>query len=147
MRASMNQAIDNIHDTLSADIKVINERANAVVSDLNDDYNAFSDRKDPDITYIAEETVIKARVKWIDKAEELRELIFAGGQGANNGTSVAVTQRYGVVRIKIKSEYIDLVKNSTKIIVDDQPCQILFNYTPHDLFSINYAVFYLSRQD
>lgn len=147
MRASMNQSIDDIHDTLAEDIIIINEVANVVISDSDDNFNAFSDRKDPDITYTSNQTTIKARVKWVDKAEELRELIFAGGLGSNNGTSIPMTQNYGVVRIKVKSEYIDLVKQSTKIIVSGQICQILNNFTPHNLVNINYVVFYLARQN
>lgn len=147
MASSMSQAIDDIHDTLSRDIIIINEKANAVVSDFDDNYNAFSDKKDPDITYTAETNTIKARIKWFDKAELDTQLVFPGGQGSNNGTSIPLIQNYGIVRIKIKNQYKDLIKQSTKIIVDGSDCQLYFSATDQSIINLNYTIFYLIHHE
>lgn len=138
--------IDALHSDFSRTIIVVNEVANAVVNLNDDNYNAFADlRNNPDITYTANQTMISARIKHLDKADSETELIF-NGRGDSKAVSTALRQDYGIVRIKVKKQYTQLVKDSTKIIVDGFDCQLLFNYTPIMLIDLNYAVFYLSRQ-
>ena len=137
LKSSMLSAIDNIAETFARNITIIQEVANVEVID-NDNYNFFSDKKDSDITYTANSTVILARIKYLDKAESYNELVFAG-QG------VPLNQNYGIIRIKVKDEYTNLVAGSTKILVDDQECQLDSNYTPQTFIDKNYSVFYLLR--
>jgi hypothetical protein len=139
-----NQAIDNLHETFAREITVIDEIANVNIQNP-DDYNPLSDAKNPEVTYTANQTIIPARIKYIDKADSEAELIFHG-QGGSKAVSTALRQDYGIVRIKVDKQYTDLVKNSTKIIVDGKDCQLLMNYNPISLFDINFSVFYLSRQ-
>lgn len=145
LKTSVLSAIDNIHDSFARDITIINEVSNVSITEPNDEYNAFSDKKHPNITYSATETIITARIKYMDKAESESQLIFHGGAGGVGG-SAPLNQNYGIIRIKVKTEYTDLVKNSTKIIVDGYDCQLDSNYTTISMVDINYAVFYLTRQ-
>lgn len=146
LKSSILSAIDDIHDTFSRAITIINEVANVEVID-NDNYNFFSDKKDPNITYTANSTVILARIKYLDKAEAAAELVFPGrGGDQSGGTATPLTQNFGVIRIKVKNEYTDLVAGATKILVDDQECQLALNYTPQTWIDKNYTVFYLLRQ-
>jgi len=137
LKNSMLSAIDNVAETFARDITIIQEIANVEVID-NDNYNFFSDKKDQNITYTANSTVILARIKYLDKAESDAELLHAG-QG------VPLNQNYGIIRIKVKDEYTSLVASSTKILVDDQECQLYLNYTPQTFIDKNYSVFYLLR--
>ena len=137
LKNSMLSAIDNVAETFARDITIIQEIANVEVID-NDNYNFFSDKKDQNITYTANSTVILARIKYLDKAESDVELLHAG-QG------VPLNQNYGIIRIKVKDEYTSLVASSTKILVDDQECQLYLNYTPQTFIDKNYSVFYLIR--
>lgn len=146
LKASILSSIDNVHDTFSREITIIQEVANVEVID-NDNYNFFSDRKDSNITYTANSISIMARIKYLDKAEAASELVFAGhGGDQSGGSSVPLVQNYGVIRIKVKNEHTDLVMGSTKILVDDQECQLALNYTPQTWIDKNYTVFYLLRQ-
>lgn len=138
--------IDDLHSIHQRDITVIHEKANEVITD-DGNFNAFSDRDDPAISYTAETTTIPARIKYLDKAEDANELIFAGGGGGKvGGTAAPLTIKYGVIRIKVAKEYNSLVETATKIIVDGIDCQFIMNYTPQSLFNTNYTVFYLARQ-
>lgn len=144
MKSQAASLIDDLHSTFMRGIIIINEIANAsIINDEN--YNVFSDRKDVDVTYTANQTTITARIKYLDKADSETELIFTG-HGDSKAVSTVLRQDYGIVRIKVEKQYTDLVKNSTKIIVDDKDCQLLFNYSPLTLFDTNYSTFYLSRQ-
>lgn len=136
--------IDDLEDTFGRPIIVINEIANAVIQN-DDNFNPFADNKSGDVTYTAVTQIITARIKHLDKADSETELIF-NGRGDSKAVSTSLRQDYGIVRIKVKKQYTDLVKNSTKIIVDGFDCQLLYNYTPISLITTNYSVFYLSRQ-
>lgn len=137
--------IDDLHDIFARNITVITERANAVIED-NGNYNAFSDRKDPVITYTAETSTITARIKYLDKPEDNAELIFAGGGGGKiGGTAVPLAMKFGVIRLKINKQYNDLVASSSKIIVDGIDCQFMMNYVPQMLFNTNYSLCYVIR--
>ena len=145
-KAAYASVIDDLHDTFKREITVINEVANAVVTD-DENYNSMSDRRDQSVTYTANSETIYARVKYLDKAESEELLIFAGGQGdGSGGTSVPLPQKYGVIRIKVEKQYNDLVNESTKIIVDGIDCQLCNTSTPQSLFDLNYTTFYLVRQ-
>lgn len=141
---SAQQAIDDLHGTLARTITIINEVANAAVVNT-DDFNAFSDRNDVNVTYTSVQTDIPARIKYLDKADSEQELIFFG-RGDSKAVSTNLRQDYGIVRVKVDKQYTDLVRNSTKILVDGKDCQLLFNYSPLTLISTNYVTFYLSRQ-
>lgn len=131
--------------SLERSILIVNEIANSSVI-LDDNYNAFADVKnDPNISYSAVSQTIPARIKYLDKADSETELIF-NGRGDSKAVSTSLRQDYGIVRIKVEKQYTDLVKNSTKIIVDGFDCQLLFNYTLQTLFDTNYTTFYLSKQ-
>lgn len=146
LKNSLLSAIDDVHDTFSKTIIIINEIANVTVVE-SDNYNAFSDEKNSNITYTATSQEITARIKYIDKPDAQQQLIFAGGGGdKSGGSSVYVKQNYGIVRIKVKVQYKDLVKNSTKVIINGEDCQILLNYNSQDIVDENYSVFYLTRQ-
>lgn len=138
--------MDSLANDLNREIIVINEVANSVVIDP-DAVNPMSDNKNPTVTYTANQTKIGARVRYIDKADKETELIF-NGHGDSKAVSTALRQDYGVIRIKVATQYTDLVNNSTKLIIDGYDCQLLFNYTPNTLIylSPNYTTFYVSRQ-
>lgn len=147
LKSSINSSVDDLHESLSRPIQIINEVANAVINDNDDNYNAFSDKKDPDITYTANIVEIPARIKWLDKADGDTQLIFAGGGGdKSGGASIFLGNNYGVARIKVKKQYNDLVAGATKIIVDGYDCAIYNIDTQQSIFDLNYSIFYLVRQ-
>ena len=146
LKASANKMMHDLFDTFCREIQVIEEVANATVVD-DPNYNAFSDRQTPDVLYSANTTTIKAVVKYLDKADSETELLFKGAHDKGGGTvSAYMRQEYGIIRIKVPICHKDLIRNATKIIVDDQDCQLIYNYTAKSLFDLNYAVFYLARQ-
>lgn len=145
-KAVYSYVIDDLHDTFKKNILVIQEIANVNISNLDENYDSFSDKKDSHITYSAIETTISARVYFLDKAESAATLIFPGGGGDGSaGTSIPLSQNYGLIRIKTEKQYDDLIKNSTKIIIDGEDCQLASNSTRKSLFNLNYSTFYLMR--
>ena len=146
-KAQASSLINDLADTFKRDILIIQEVANSVIQD-DGNYNAFSDRHDPAITYTANTTTISARIKFLDKPEDYAELIFAGGGGGQvGGTAVPLNMKFGVIRLKIHKDYADLVSKSTKIIVDNLDCQFIMNTVKQSLFDSNYVICYVNRQN
>jgi hypothetical protein len=145
LKDSLLSSIDDMHDTFGVDITVIRELANATITD-DPNYNAFGDNDEPSITYSADSSVIKARVKYLDKPDSQQQLMLAGmGSGARRVTT-DIKQNYGIVRIKVKKIYTDLVLNSSKVIINGESCQLLYNYFSQNMIDLNYSVFYLTRE-
>lgn len=140
-------AIDDVFNNFCRNITIINEVANATI--INDpNYNAFSDRETTDVLYSANTQIIPAVIKYIDKADSETELLFKGVHDSGGGGAVSayMRQEYGLIRIKVKLCHKELVKEATKVIVDDQDCQLIYNFTAKMLFNLNYVIFYLARQ-
>lgn len=138
--------MDRIHDTFQRNITIIQEVANTSITD-DGSFNIFSDRHDPNITYSAIETVITARIRYIDKADAESELIFAGGGGGKvGGTAVPLNTSFGLIRLKFDKQYNDLVAGASKIIVDGLDCQLFYTYSPQSLIDLNYSTAYVIRQ-
>lgn len=138
--------MDDLHATHARDIIIVNETTNVNTDNLDENFNVMSDKKNSNITYTATETTIPARVFYMDKAESEAVLAFAGGQGdGSGGTTIPISQNYGLIRIKVDKQYNDLVKDSTKIIVDGEDCQLATNSTRKGLFDLNYTTWYLMR--
>jgi len=144
IKNAASQLIDDLHDTHKRPIIIVDEVANATVVDP-DSFNPLADTHNTTVTYTANQTTINARIKYLDKADSETELIFFG-HGDSKAVSTALRQDYGIVRIKVEKQYTNLVKSSTKIIVDGKDCQLLMNYNPISLFNTNFVTFYLSRQ-
>lgn len=138
--------IDRVHETFQRNVKFIQEVANVSVND-NGEYNIFSDRHDPSITYSSIETLIPCRIKYIDKSDAESELIFAGGGGGKvGGTAVPLNTSFGLIRLKFDKQYNDLVAGASKIIVDGLDCQIFYTFSPQSLIDLNYSTAYVIRQ-
>lgn len=143
LKNSLLSTIDDVHDTFSIPITVIRESANATIID-DPNYNAFGDNDEPSVTYSADTTVIQARVKYLDKPDAQRQLTL-DSRGASRVVT-DVKQNYGIVRIKVKEIYTNLVLNSSKVIINGESCRLLYNYNTQDIIDANYSVFYLTRE-
>lgn len=141
-RVVYRQAIDDVHDTFKRPITVWRKSAQTVTSE-NADYDAFNDSSVSNVNYTTESKNFYARIKYIDK-QDLEDELKAGDPGIGSQT-LAMTQAFQLVRIKVDREARDYIEGCEKINLDDDN----LDYTvwtiqrPHGVFEPTYYTYYL----
>jgi hypothetical protein len=144
-RAAYEAAIDDMHDTFSRDVSVIQEVKTPVssLSENDDDYDFIHNKAisgPQEFTYSYLETLVKARIKYIDKQEKEFSLITTLG-----GEQLNLVQEFGFIRLKVRTADCSLVDEASHIIVDGNQCKVFFRDRPHGLFDSKYCTFYVQR--
>lgn len=130
-------AIDDIHDTMSRPITVW-KRSAEKITNLNPNYDAFSDQPIQDVQYTPQSKNFNARIKYIDKQD--KEFAFAIASEQNR---IALTQEFQLVRIKVKQDAADYIDDCIKVTIDSNDFKVITSARPHGLFDIDYYTFYL----
>lgn len=141
------QKIDDIHDSFAQEIQVIKDTKvpnNQPITDADDDYNVIYDtnvNNQNEYTFGIISTTIKARVKYLDKQEI--DLAFA----LSRTDEINLTQKFGLIRLKVHLSDCELVSDSSRVIVDGFNTRVLFRDQRHGIIDFNYCTFYVQRTD
>jgi hypothetical protein len=140
-RDTYKSAIQDLHDTFSRNITVWRQ-STEVITNQNDDFDAFNDASNENVTYVSESKIFKARIKYIDRQDKEFELAV-GGTTRATGSSIDLTQEFQLVRIKVDKEANDYIKDCEKITIDEQDFIPLTVPRAHGLFDIDWYTIYL----
>jgi hypothetical protein len=144
-KSSVRTALDNVHTSFARTISLYHEfEQNLDPLDINDNplfgMPSTSTRR---LTPIKTQTDISGVIRYLGNQDDE---ILSFGQGAN------IDKSQGIVRIKIKEEYVDEVRKATTIGLDNTLFQLVSDQKvlgpwPEDSYTGNYSAFLLQRSE
>jgi hypothetical protein len=137
-KTAISAAFDDLHDTFKRTITVFTK---TITTDISNDYNGLWGKDDTPVVRENDVTssTIEARLKFVDKAE------YDKLPMEKSATNLAFPN--GVIRLKIKDENYDLVRNSFKIEFGGLTYRLLSDAGKIGPFDINYYTLYFVRAD
>lgn len=140
--ADLSQPFTDLEDTFGRNITVISAiKTPKEISDEEDyDFTQPNKSADESFDYSYSEQEIKARIKYVDKQDKEFALITTLG-----GEQINLVQEFGILRVKVNSDYSDLVADASSIIVDGLKCKVICRDRPHGLLNTSFKTFYLQR--
>lgn len=142
MKASMENAMGDIHDTFARDIICIKD-AKRVILSTDPNYNFLYKNVQGSVTSVKREInsrTLKARILYVGRQNE--ELF-----DATTSAQIKIDQVVGEVRIKVgKDDYLYL-KGTKRVEFDGRVFTMTSDERPHGLFSPHFYTFYLKPVD
>lgn len=139
--AELNQPFADLQDTFGRKIYAISEiKTPKTSTDQDFDFTNPNSYNDQSFDYSYVETEIVARIKYIEKQDKEFAMITTLG-----GEQINLVQEFGILRIKVHSDFSDIISDASSIKVDGDKCKVIFRDRPHGLISANYRTFYLQR--
>lgn len=136
-KEKIHQVFDNIHDTFSREIEIYTNEQESIINIDNTANPLFPNKNNKNIHKNFKSYKKKARIKYIGDQEKVV------GIGSNNQLNLAFSR--GEIRLKVDEETFNLIKNSTKIKVDDALCELISSPARPGPFSPNYWTIQLKR--
>lgn len=142
VKAAMESAIGDIHDTFARDITCVKE-ANRVILSTDPNYNFLYKNVKGSVTTVQRKInskIIKARILYIGRQNEE---LFDGQTAAQ----IKIEQVVGEVRIKVGKEDYDYLKGTKRVEFDGRMFTMTSDERPHGIFSPHFYTFYLKPID
>jgi|TARA_R110000824_G_scaffold107299_4_gene253502 hypothetical protein len=140
-KTTMNEAMDDLHDTFARDVQIIKE-AKKTVTSPNSQFNSVygTAGSSTSLVYETQSGTYKARVQYLRQDEEY----FSDSQ---LDSQLKIKIPAGSVRLKVSGDAHDYLKDAKRIQLDDRRFTIFSDYTPHGLFDSRYYTYYLKPID
>ena len=140
-KTTINEAMDDLHDTFARDIQVIKEAAKTVSSQSSQFNSVYGTAgSSTSITYVTQSGSYKARVRYLRQDEEY----FSDSQ---LDSQLKIKMPAGSVRLKVSGDAHDYLKDAKRIQLDNRRFTIFSDYRPHGLFDARYYTYYLKPID
>ncbi len=138
-KTSVNAILRDLHDTFAQDIVLYTEIREEIVDDS--DYNPLYGRKknngqsSSSISF-AKETV-QARVAYVNDQTDLPDAL-------SNQSNISISK--GIVRLKIKEDIFEKIKNAAKIEIDDRLFSLISDAQIAGPFGSEFFIVFLQRE-
>ena len=140
-KTTMNEAMDDLHDTFARDVQIIKE-AKKTVTSPNSQFNSVygTAGSSTSLVYETQSGTYKARVQYLRQDEEY----FSDSQ---LDSQLKIKIPAGSVRLKVSGDAHDYLKDAKRIQLDERRFTIFSDYRPHGLFDSRYYTYYLKPID
>ena len=144
-KSSVRTALDNVHTSFARTISLYNEFVQNLdpLEIHNNPLFGMPSTSTTRLTPIKTQTDISGVIRYLGNQDDD---ILTFGVGAN------IDKSQGVIRIKVKEEYVDEIRKATQIGIDDTLFQLVSDEKvlgpwPEDSYTGNYSAFLLQRTD
>tara|TARA_R110002051_G_scaffold122647_1_gene195749 strand:- start:502 stop:963 length:462 start_codon:yes stop_codon:yes gene_type:complete len=144
-KSSVRTALDNVHTSFARTISLYNEFVQNLdpLEIHNNPLFGMPSTSTTRLTPIKTQTDISGVIRYLGNQDDD---ILTFGVGAN------IDKSQGVIRIKVKEEYVDEVRKATQIGIDNTLFQLVSDEKvlgpwPEDSYTGNYSAFLLQRAD
>jgi|GEM_PF-6586611 len=137
-RTALNAVIDDVHETFASEITVFKE-ASQVVIITDPNFNPLYNTANQTTSYINTPVyrTFKARIHYND---DINKKYWSE---TNLASQIKLEAVVGTVRIKIKSEDYDYIKDGRRFDIDGKRYVLNSTFRPHGLFDNKYYTLYL----
>ena len=144
-KSSVRTALDNVHTSFARTISLYNEFVQNLdpLEIHNNPLFGMPSTSTTRLTPMKTQTDISGVIRYLGNQDDD---ILTFGVGAN------IDKSQGVIRIKVKEEYVDEVRKATQIGIDNTLFQLVSDEKvlgpwPEDSYTGNYSAFLLQRND
>ena len=140
-KETLNQAIDDLHETFARDIQIIKEAVKTVTTSnlqFNSVYGTAGSSQS--INYTPQSGTYKARVQYLRQPEDYLT-------DSELDSQLKIKMPAGSVRIKVSGDAHLYLKDAKRVQFDDRRFTIHSDYRPHGLFDSRYYTYYLKPID
>ena len=134
MRKTVRDALEDMHETFAREITIFKRKAESYVASSESTYNALYARLKNEQKTLGKvtQTKVKARIDYLDRNE------ISAVSGLNAQVNLSLPD--GSVRLKIDKDGYDILKNSTRVQIDDQLYELVSDSSKTGPFSVHYYI-------
>lgn len=137
-KEALEQVIDNVHDTFKRKIIAYKE-AKIIIMSTDPNFNSIYQQSTQQVAKEVIKREFEARIYYYRKSQERRAI------NATPEDHLAIQMSEGEVRLKVKKEDYDFIKDVERIEFDGQLFRLASEPRPHSLFSTRYFSLTLKR--
>lgn len=144
-KAALSSQFDNLHQTFGREIFVFKEsEVTRIITDENKFMAMYgNDQPSVNVTYTPVSGSFLARIFYL-KEQDLEKFVN-DGRTVGDSTQPRVDLSLGVARIRVSKDGELFLKDSERVILDDNNFEKFKDGRPHGLFNPNYYDFYFRR--